>query len=224
MKKLFKTLTIVLFLSIPFCSYEQYQSSVNNVLRQQSYRNFINWSNQQSMRHYYFNSASASMSFKITLFMKDSTIISFTSPIKYDSTVNKYYVVKENKKLSKNDSGRYTKIFPDQTSSISCSNNIIESSSGLSGDSCWLFLSASGKIRLFSATPDPETAGFFLVGMQMQDSSYESFDTSKLKLYIQENPKAMKSFKKENYIKAVEKYNEDEYLKTVKEIDKRKEE
>lgn len=186
----------------------QYQASYNAMMKQQSFNNFSTFNNNLSRFNYFNSNANTyNLSYNIQVYMKDSSLLSFRSKFKYDTIEKKYYIVKENKEVSKKDTTRLQKIFPEETISINCYNNNMPPSIGNPTDSCWLFTVAAGKLNAFSLVPDEEMANAFLTAIQNNGGIVEKFTEEKLEAIIKENKKAMKAFEKKDYIAAIQKYN-----------------
>jgi hypothetical protein len=118
------------------------------------------------------------------------------------------YLVLENKSVGKKDSGRFTRITPSQTKSISHVNVLTgQDYTGQPSDSCWLFKPIEGKINAYTALAEISVDDEFLLYVQAGDGPLIPIADPKAADLFSANSEAANLFSNKKYNKALKKYN-----------------
>jgi hypothetical protein len=118
------------------------------------------------------------------------------------------YLVLENRSVSKKDSGRYTRINPSQTRSISHVNVLTgQDYIGQPNDSCWLFKVIEGKINAYTALAEISVDDEFLLYVQAGAGPLIAIADPKALDLFSANVEAANLFVNKKYNKALKKYN-----------------
>lgn len=140
--------------------------------------------------------------------MNDSTTIEVFGKINSDSTLQ--YLRWKDKSVSKRDSGRFKKIYPYQTKSITRDDKNLPEFTGISTDTCWLFKAITGRITGYSPIADDELTKSFVRYIQKDNGPVLEMNEDNLEAMMKDNDEALKFLKRKKYDKAIAKYNKSE--------------
>jgi hypothetical protein len=206
-----------LFITLTKTSFAQYPGM--GAFRAQQNQQFINQQMRMQMQMMNMRGVTATLQeycFNVT--MRDSTTKEITSAIYTDSATKKHFIVWVDKKYKKSDTNRYKKIYPAQTSSLTCvlikkdEDNPGSYLPGKITDSCWMFKTLSGAINVYTydgyndAGQVDQTA---IVGIQLNNGPILQFNEGNLKTMIGQNAKALELIADKKYLRAIKRYNKD---------------
>jgi hypothetical protein len=174
------------------------------VQQQQRIYDFNNFMNRP-MNFDYRKQSSQLHNFRVV--WKDSTQLSVEGIINSDSSVQ--YLVWEDRRVKKNDIGRFKKIYPAETQLIVRSDYGSPEYEGRAFDTCWLFKAIAGKITGYSPVADVEATARFIRYVQKDNGPMLEMNPENLVLLINDNVDAMELFDRKKYEKAIRKYNKE---------------
>lgn len=155
-----------------------------------------------------FYGSANNQKYKFKILMKDSTTKEVKSKIHMDTTLHKSYLTYEDKTI-KDKRLREQRIYSNQTLRIT-RDDYGTDVTGMANDSCWLFKVVSGKINAYSPLSEKyDIDSFYLRAYQLGDGPVLKMDSASLAPIFAKSPKALKAFKKKDYLKAINKYNND---------------
>ncbi|RYY35963.1 MAG: hypothetical protein EOP46_08170 [Sphingobacteriaceae bacterium] len=177
----------------------------------------MNHMNMMSMMSLYSRNSNSNPKYTFTVKLKDSTVKEVKSIIYADTSLHKSYLLLVDKSFKKSDPKRETKIYVDQTLSISRETPSREIVTGSPTDSCWLFKVVEGPVKAYSFLAGNTSFydQYSIVGIQKGNDPIEPFKPENLKKMIAADPKATEQFNKKHYLKALKTYNKNAAKKTL---------
>jgi|SRR5690242_3611803 len=135
----------------------------------------------------------------------DSTVIKVFGTIRGDSLTQ--YLQWKDKTVSRNDSGRLKKIYPNQTKEIIRIDQNSPQLTGFSTDTCWLFKAISGKITCYSPVADDPYIKDLITYIQKENGPILRMTSENLESLLNDNEKALGLLKKKKFERAIAVYN-----------------
>ena len=216
---LFRLSVAFLFIFISKTSFAQPRGMTMNQVYSQLNKQDMNQRMQMQMQMMNMRGVTATLQeYDFNVTMRDSTTKEITSAIYTDSVTKKHFIVWVDKKYKKSDTNRYKKIYPTQTSSLTCvlikkdEDNPGSYLPGKITDSCWMFKTLSGAINVYTydgyndAGQVDQTA---IIGIQLNNGSIVQFNEGNLKTMVGQNAKALELIADKKYLRAIKRYNKD---------------
>jgi hypothetical protein len=189
-----------IFMVWSYFSYAQFGMPMTNTIRTPHGPVKITTYQPMASTHmpmYYGNAGVTSVRYKFTIVLKnDSTITAYT---KINTTDKTHTVKVKAKKESKI-------ILPADTKEIYRINASGKKFSGMPTDSCWLFLSAKGKINTYSYLAEYGTL-YAIAIQEGEDGPIQPLTKDNLMAMVGDDPRIKKMIEIGKYGKAIETYN-----------------